>query len=211
MKKAIEAETKLQLDREGASAVLTAGRVDHCVEQLNIYYDWEWRLADQAATFRVRLEGKGLPTVTLKLPLRAKVNGPRRMRELELVEAQLSLWPSSRRFIDVKANLPDALARPLLEFGIPRLARVGSMRNRRSIVVFEGVGTLEVDMLRLPKGALHYEAEIESPDPATHERLSDLVRSLAPNATPARVSKFALFRREASRASPLPWQEPSRT
>lgn len=205
--RAIEAETKFQLDAAGARAVLAAGRVDRCIDQLNVYYDWEWRLADQGATFRMRLEGNGVPTMTLKVPLRSTLNGPRRMVELELVTAQLSLWPSSRRFIDVRMDLWDAFVDPLLGLGLLRLARVGWLRNKRNVIVFPGVGTLELDVLRLPGGAVYYEVEIESPDPLIHKQLSTVVSRLAPQATPARSSKFALFRTEASRTNRFPWEE----
>jgi len=201
----VEQETKLQLSSGEARALSTAGRLVKSVDQLNIYYDWEWRLANEGATFRVRLESRGAPIITLKLPLRSKVEGPRRMRELELVETQLTLWPSGKRFLNVSEDLLPAFAEPLLRMGMTTLARVGWMRNKRDRLIFDGVGTLELDTVRLPKGVLYHEAEIESPDRVLHTRLTSLVQNLAPHAKPATMSKFALFRLHASQSDWIPW------
>lgn len=195
MPTSIEVETKIELDERDFERVRRAGTVRKCVEQLNVYYDQDWKLAKRAATFRIRmLEGEP-PIVTLKVPVR-RHRGRREAKEVELglrtIEEQLSLW-SSRRTIDVRSHLPANFRKEMVRLGIRVLSRVGWIRNRRYVVEFDPVGSLELDRIELPDGTVAFEAEIESPDLAVHQRLSELIHQLAPSARAAHVSKFERF------------------
>src|SRR5205809_7638472 len=133
MPTSIEVETKIELDERDFERVRHAGILRKCVDQLNIYYDQDWKLAKRAATFRIRMLQGEPPIVTLKVPLR-KHSGRREAREVELglrtIERQLSLW-RSRRVIEVRHHLPATFRKEMTRLGIRVLHRVGWVRNMR--------------------------------------------------------------------------------
>jgi len=194
----LEIETKLELTESDARALLAAGVAGAPVDQLNAYYDSGWRLARSGATLRVRccLGVRGA-VLTAKLPV-AWVGATRTMREMETVLGRpIASGRVAPRELAIRPALPEPIAEALASLGIVRLERVGWLRNRRVTIQVDG-GMLELDRIQLPDGAIVYEAEIEAQDPRVRERLTDIVRRLAPGAQASRASKFERFRRAIS-------------
>jgi uncharacterized protein YjbK len=193
----LEVETKFELTAAGFERLKSAGSVSRCEEQLNVYYDAEWRLADISSTLRIRFFDASAPILTLKIPV-AENGDQRVMREFEV-----ALRPHELRLgrschpprIDVEHELPQEFGEWLLVLGVKQVERMGWVRNTRVVLNVQSVGQLELDRLELPDGTVIYEAEIESRDDCVHERLARFVCRYAPDAKPSRVSKFQRFRK----------------
>jgi uncharacterized protein YjbK len=196
-----ETETKLELSEQDFYAVLHAGSVRKRTAQLNIYFDCDWHLASLAATCRVRIAPEQAQ-LTVKIP--AGLNGTARlMREID-VPIELHEWrathaPPWRRGLNVMRDLPQEVRSELESLGLERLECQGWARNTRYLVRFPGLGDIELDYLRLPKGMKIYEAEIEHPDLHVHQQMTRLIHSLAPSARSVEISKFERFRRALTR------------
>jgi adenylate cyclase class IV len=190
MATATEVETKLHVDAGGYLRILYSGKLISRVDQLNAYYDDQWRLADSGATFRVRLSNGEQSKMTLKLP--ARWNGE--SRSCTEIEEPLDFGLRPPRCL-LCATIPQPFGKPLRDLGIESVRRVGAMRNRRSVVQLGSVGTVELDYARLPGGIDFFEVEIESPDADARRQLAGTVRELAAGATVSHISKFERFRR----------------
>jgi uncharacterized protein YjbK len=186
----IEIESKFELPPEGFEKLKASGIVERCEEQLNVYYDAEWRLANSSATCRVRYNGGSYPVMTLKVPV-SQQGANRVMREYEVVTTGC---PSR---IDVDKELPAEWANVLHPLGVDRLNRVGSVRNTRFVVVVKSIGALELDRLELPDGSVVHEVEIETDDRSVQRQLTAFVFENVPDAKPSVVSKFQRFRHAA--------------
>ncbi len=162
--------------------------------QLNVYLHDPSRIREGLGYFRVRYESEKAPVATLKIPVGVH-EGVREMVEVERPLAELGpgLAPRPRRWVSVADDLPEEMGAHFRALGIGRLRRLGSMRNLRCVVRVGEAGEVEVDRTTLPDGSLVHEVEIESPDPAVHRALADLVRSWAPSARPSLVGKFTRF------------------
>jgi hypothetical protein len=198
---ALEVEAKLELQRDVYVELLQIGSIKREIEQLNVYYDSEWILAGQGATFRVRFARGAEPVCTLKLPISSDSSGLRVSREIEepLQAATFRLGSSIAlpRIFSVQslsAQYRDALR----DVNVDRLRRVGWVRNLRTAVEIPGLGEVEVDQLRLPNGTTFFEAEIEHADRAVIGRLSRFLTQRWPTVRPSNVGKFERFRRAAT-------------
>lgn len=192
-----EVESKFELDRRGFEALVSAGEIVRREEQLNVYYDTDWRLAEHSVTLRIRFNDRSAPVLALKLPV-SRRGLQRTMREIEFVLSRNSAHGlSSARpiSIDIERDLPVQVQRELILLGVRCVQRVGWVRNTRWVLSINDVGAIEIDQLELPDGNVVYEAEIESPDEVTHRRLANFVCASVPNARPSSESKFQRFRR----------------
>lgn len=188
-----EVETKFELDAAAFERLKSAALITNVTEQLNVYYDCAWELAEHAGTFRVRFALGTRPVVTLKLPV-STIGRRRVMCELETTPDRCfggRHLPSGS--IRVNAQLPEAFEDALTAIGISELSRVGWVRNQRWSLEVDG-DTLELDRLKLPNGQIIYEAEIDTPNTAAHLRLADWIKYWAPTAKPSEISKFQRFR-----------------
>jgi hypothetical protein len=191
-----ETETKLELDASGAERVVGLGVVERQIDQLNVYYDDHWRLAEGRMTVRIRFVHGARPVLTAKV-LRSWEGHRRTMEELE-ISLEGGLGGGARtapREIDVEADLPREIAAPIRAIGCRRLQRVGWVRNQRTVVALPGAARVEVDRLRLPNGAIIFEVEIETPDHAASDRAIAMIRSAVPSAALSRMGKYERFRR----------------
>lgn len=192
----LEIESKFELSAEDFEILKHLGVVIQRKQQLNVYYDTHWKLADSASTLRIRFDDDSDPVLTLKVPV-ARTGPKRTMREFEFaLPAYRSVLSRSRHpaAIDVGRELPQELSDCLLFLGVNRVERVGWVRNTRFVLAIESFGQIELDRLELPDGSVVHEAEIESHDPGAHEYLARLVCERAPAATPSKLSKFQRFR-----------------
>jgi uncharacterized protein YjbK len=182
-----EVETKLELTGEAFQKLLSACRLLKQVEQLNVYYDFEDRLADHAATLRVRYQRCSTPRMTLKIPIES-TGGRRTAVEIE-EEATRSI---PARCMSVSRDLAPSFTEVLLDFGISKVERLGAMRNRRITARLPRGSEIELDRVELPDGSLFFEVEVENDDPAAHDRamaeISDLITYSF-----SEVSKFQRF------------------
>ena len=158
----IEVETKYVLDVNDFARLKGAGSIRRTDNQLNIYYDSGWTLADLAATLRIRITGHGSAIMTAKIPI--SHNGDRRvMREIDidlhrdLPTALRSVHPTS---IDVR-DLPQEIQRYFSGIGVNRLDRVGWVRNTRIVLDVWCGGIIELDRLELPDDTVVHEARSE--------------------------------------------------
>lgn len=188
----LEVESKFEVPADGFETLKQAGTLERREEQLNVYYDANWVLANSSATLRVRINSRGESVLTLKLPISLSGN-QRVMKEFEMPTTKCP------RSIDIDRHLPREFANALSAFGIQKVERVGWVRNTRFVVALGGIGDVELDRLRLPDGTVFHEAEIETTSELAQERLADLVYDLVPAAKPSRVSKFQRFRQAAER------------
>jgi uncharacterized protein YjbK len=195
MATAMEVETKFELNAASFDHLKHVAQVKSCSDQINVYYDRAWRLANHAATFRVRFSKGQAPVLTLKIPVRNR-DDVRVMKEYEyrVGGARHVRAVAQHAEIDVDRELPPDLGLALLRLGVNRLERVGWVRNQRFLLHSPEVGQFELDRLQLPDGRVVYEAEIESEDPQVHERFARWLRSEAPEARASRLSKFQQFR-----------------
>lgn len=199
-----EVETKFELDENGFERLKSAGRIEKCIHQLNVYFDANWVLANRSITFRVRFTPSSPPEATLKLPV--TVDGlTRTMKEIDVPVGQLHDSPETvrlpHRHLDVDKDLPTVLKTEMRRLGLKSLERVGWMRNTRYVIRIDTHGSIELDCTILPDGSTVFEAEIESPDSAVHRKLSQFLLSMVPWAQPSRISKFQRFRRAAEAAN----------
>ncbi|MEO9226594.1 MAG: CYTH domain-containing protein [Gemmatimonadaceae bacterium] len=180
-------------------ALKRLGHIASRAEQLNVYYDAAWKLADSSTTLRIRFKDGADPVLSLKIPV--SHSGSRRvMQEIELTlpKGCPALLPSRHPMrIDVDRQLPDDFCEYLRQLGVKHLERVGWVRNTRYVLEIEDIGSIELDRLELPDGSVVHEAEIESDNDWTHRSLADFVCQYAPQARPSAVSKFQRFRRAA--------------
>ena len=190
----IERETKLTVSPRDHSRIREGGRVLECRDQLNIYLHDPHRLREEIVYFRVRFESGIDPVATLKIPVGWK-GQMREMVEVERPLAELgpSLFPRPRRWVRVDTELPEGFMEHFQALGIQRLRRLGWMRNRRCVIEFGSLGTVELDRTVLPDGEVLYEVEIENPSEEKHRALAERVKSLAPSATYSKVGKFSRF------------------
>jgi uncharacterized protein YjbK len=191
----LEVETKFELDASEFEQLKRSAHVAKCIDQVNVYYDRAWKLAELTATFRVRFSRGKPPVLTLKLPV-SVAGDTRTMQEFEYCLAHRPCVRSVAQYpeIDVDRELPPDLGDVLLRLGVNRLQRLGWVRNRRYVLDVGGPGKIELDELRLPDGQTVYEAEIDTDDRTAQERLANWVRSAVPEARPSLVSKFQRFR-----------------
>ncbi|MBT8396488.1 MAG: hypothetical protein KJN92_05965, partial [Gemmatimonadetes bacterium] len=104
------------------------------------------------------------------------------------------LYPWPRRWVAVERDLPEFISEHLRALGAKRLRRLGWMRNHRSVVFWEGVGSIELDRTVLPDGNILYEVEIEDPSEEKHRALVAKVKSIAPSAAVSMIGKFSRFK-----------------
>ncbi len=197
----IERETKLVVSERDFQRVLADGQLLESTDQLNIYFQDPGLIGKRSGYFRVRLEAGGGGMATLKIPVGWK-GVMREMLELEhpLSEAGPSLSPRPKRWIPVGDNLPEVIAEHLRALGASRLRRLGWMRNHRSVVHWQGLGSVELDRTVLPDGAVLYEVEIEGPSEEQHHALVAKVKSIAPSATISMIGKYSRFKEAAGLA-----------
>ncbi len=200
----IEVETKYVLDADDFARLKRAGRICRTDNQLNIYYDSGWKLADMAATLRIRITGHGSATMTAKVPV--SHTGDRRvMREID-VDLQRDLPAAFRSVHPTSIDVHDLPLEMLLYFsglGVNRLTRAGWVRNTRIVLDVGAGGIIELDRLELPDCTVVHQAEIETSSESEHVRLSQIVSRFALHAEPSTESKFQLFRRAVqSRRTP---------
>lgn len=194
----LETETKLELNRDGFQVILEGGVLRKKVDQLNIYFDSHWKLANRKSTFRIRLSHNKSPQITFKIPV--SINKDRRVaKEFEFdLNAESSGHSHDIRILAktllVKRLLPSDMAAEMKALGIQKLERVGWVRNSRYVVAFYGYGEIELDHLKLPDGSDFFEVEIEESDPLLRNKLVTLIRELVPDARPSLLSKFERFR-----------------
>ncbi len=100
---------------------------------------------------------------------------------------------TSRRWIHVERDLPEAFRGHFQRLGIRRLRRLGWMRNLRCVVELEPTGSVELDRTVLPGGRVRHEVEIEDPSPESRAALQSMIMALAPGARVSRVGKFSSF------------------
>ena len=196
----IETETKLELCETDYLTLSHAGEIRKSTEQLNVYYDWEWVLANSGCTFRVRFSLAGAPIVTLKTPL-SRHEATRTATEIEQVASEL-FGPRPARYSPptlLVDRLPGDYASTLQAMGVSQLRRVGWTRNRRMVLSAGEHGSFELDRLELPGGGVVFEVEIEHPN-GYSDSLVEFVRQRAPSAKPSVRSKFERFC-DASRAA----------
>lgn len=199
---AIEVESKLELSCAAYQTVLSLGVVRKRSEQINVYYDSAWKLADSGATFRIRFTDSSLPVCTLKIPIAVEEPRIRVANEIEAPATRTlgrHLQFSAPREISPHTHLGPQFIDALSSLNIDHLSRVGWVRNCRTVLEVSGVGRIELDRLRLPTGETVYEAEFENDDREVIGRLSRYVVSQCPDARPSVVSKFERFRLAASK------------
>lgn len=197
MNRSMEVELKLELDGASFERLLTMGRLSKRIDQLNVYFDHDWLLADAAITCRVRV-AEGCAMLTVKIP-RGRDGSSRAMLELEdvLPSERLAALRSAgvlRSSVSLRDVLPNAIQEEIASLGVSEVACVGWTRTTRYVLSFDELGELELDRVRLPGGKIAYEVEIEHTDPSVRGRLAELVHQLAPEASPSSLSKFQRFR-----------------
>lgn len=190
----IEKETKLVLSPQDYRRIREGGRVLECTDQLNIYFHDPELLREEVGHFRVRFESGRAPVATLKIP----IGWTGEMREMLEVERPLSdlgpdLFPRPRRWVTVDTGMHEGFMEHFRALGIKRLRRLGWMRNHRTVIELDELGSVELDRTVLPDGRVHYEVEIENPSETEHDALVERVRVLAPSASFTRVGKFSRF------------------
>jgi inorganic triphosphatase YgiF len=202
----LEVETKFEITAADFERLQSIGRVSRREDQLNVYYDAQWTLAERSATLRIRFNDASDPVLTLKVPV--SHDGVQRvMREFEvtLPRCHPSLLPSPHpTSIDVERELPEQIRDYLLCLGVTRVNRVGWVRNTRLVLEIADIGRIELDRLCLPDGSVVHEAEIETSSASVQERLARLVCSYVPAARPSSVSKFQRFHQAATSAASSP-------
>jgi hypothetical protein len=122
------------------------------------------------------------------------------MREFEYKLSRDAYSQEKLRYseFDVDRELPPEISERLLGLGLNRLQYLGGMHNCRYVIVIDNLGSIELDEVSLPDGTHYYEAEIEDADLERHRRLTEWLRSAAPNARRSHVSKFERFRTAVS-------------
>ena len=200
MSKVLEVESKWILSREDYDALLASCRILKTVDQLNIYFDDNWSLAQIGATCRIRL-APGEQQFTLKFPAARMKENARSSWEInldlrEVFDCKIGIV----HHVDV-SSLPRSATEALTALDVSHLDRVGRMRNKRRVVEWPGVGRFELDSFCLPGNEWMFEAEIETEDDDLRRALIAAVRRVAPNAKPSEKSKFQRFREAAERAA----------
>ena len=199
----LETESKFELTPEAFERLKALGNIARQEDQLNVYYDAQWKLAEHSATLRVRFHAGARPVLTLKLPV-SHAGSHRVMKEFEVVLSNKrgSCLRSPRpNSIDIETQLPKQFRDRLRELGITQVQRVGWVRNMRVVVIIENMGQLELDRLELPDGSVVHEVEIESRSESVRNHLADVVCRYAPDAMPSKINKFQRFRLAATIAS----------
>jgi uncharacterized protein YjbK len=206
MQQQLEVETKFELTADGFRELQAIGRICGKQDQLNVYYDADWKLAESSATLRIRFSCSSEPVLTLKVPV-SRSGAVRVMQEFEigLVSHRSTLCRSKRpTAIDVERELPSELGDSLMCLGVYHVRRVGWVRNTRLAIEVSEVGRIELDRLELPDGSIVHEAEIETNSDWAQQRLAELVCNHAPEAKPSTINKFQRFRQAAMHAAAGP-------
>ena len=199
MSSKIELESKFEVSSADFERLLKEAPVARTIQQENVYFDRDWRLAELSATCRLRLSSDHLPALELKLPV-AMHEGRRQMLEFSSSLSQaIASWLIHSKGIDVDSEFPPEIATPLLRLGVKQLYRMGRLPNSRYVLRLAD-GEVELDRAELPSGEHFCEVEIEESDVARHKRLVEWLRARVPSAQPSRLSKFQRLR--ADLASP---------
>src|SRR4051794_11780822 len=128
-----EIESKLTITRPDYEQLLESCLVVRRIDQLNVYFDEHWTLADAGATCRIRCAPDESPTFTLKVPLSWDKDGTRRSIEIESpAHAAYSHFSLFLREIDSHHFAPEVRG-VLQQLNVSTLRRVGCMRNVRQI------------------------------------------------------------------------------
>lgn len=186
-----EIETKVEVSEQGFARLLSVCRLLRRDDQLNVYYDFENRLAGQSATLRVRYQKSAQPKVALKIPVHVQ-GGCRTAIE---VEEPLSRRTKPGRSMLVDRDLAPSLRPYLRELGLPRVERVGAMRTCRVTAELPGGVVVELDRVELPGGGMFYEVEVENPDPTVHDRALVAIKEVVDDFSFSQLSKFERFLR----------------
>lgn len=208
----LEVETKFELTANGFECLKAIGRVCRREDQLNVYYDAEWKLANNSATLRIRFHDRSNPVLTLKIPI-CRSGAQRVMRELEIAlsrQGPMLLRSQHPTSIDVERDLPKELGQYLLCIGVHHVQRVGWVRNTRLVLEISDVGYIELDRLELPDGSVVHEAEIETESAWAQERLAQIVCRHVPDAKPSTANKFQRFRQAAMEGYALSVAQPEK-
>jgi len=203
-----EVESKWTISRHDYDQLIGQCSLVKRVEQLNVYFDERWTLADAGATCRIRFSRNESPTFTLKVPVSWDSTGTRRSIEIEsparAAFTHFSLFLTTFDFEDFAPEVRRAL-QPLR---ISKLRRVGRMRNVRQVLLLPSGRSFELDSFTLPGGERGYEVEIEEDDDLVRAAIVSEICEIIPSALPSRVSKFQRFteaarrRRESSDSTP---------
>lgn len=191
-----EVETKLTVSKEDFESLLQHGKVQDCINQLNVYFDQGHQLSSRASTFRIRLFGAGKPSVmTLKVPVQSENRDLDETRRTLEVEKELDSHNAEHppKGLDVAQDLPSEFETELSKLNLSYLQRLGAMRTWRHLVQISSDVIIEADHVRLPSGEEFYEIEFESESPERHQEVLDTIRDLISSSVPSRCSKYERF------------------
>jgi uncharacterized protein YjbK len=201
MAKAQEVESKLTISRPDHDQLLKKCHVVKRIDQLNVYFDEQWTLADAGATCRVRCASDESPTFTLKVPLAWEEDGTRRSIEIEApVHAACAQFSLFLMALDSEHFAPEVKG-VLRQLNVSTLRRVGRMRNIRQVLRLPSGKTFELDSFSLPDGEHCFEVEVEEENDLKRRAIVSEILKLIPEAHPSQVSKFQRFTEAARRSS----------
>lgn len=191
---AYEVESKWSIIKGDFDRLLSRCVVLRRFDQLNVYFDNDWVLANAGATCRVRFVPQGGVTFTLKIPVLWESDGARRSIEIEspahsAFQRGFQVCRTELNFSLLNPELRSALS-PL---NVSVLRRVGWMRNSRHVIRLPSGWVVELDRFTLPGGEAGFEIEIEEEGLEKRAAILSELRSLVPAAVPSNLSKFQRF------------------
>lgn len=199
MSQPVEVESKWTISRFDYDHLIGQCSVVNRVEQLNVYFDEQWALAEAGATCRIRFLPGESPTFALKVPVSWDSDGTRRSIEIESpAHAAFSQFSLFLMAFEFEHFMPE-VRRALQPLHVSTLRRVGRMRNVRQILRLPSGKTFELDSFTLPGGEIGYEAEVEEIDDLLRSMIVSEIRKITPSALPSRLSKFQRFTEAARR------------
>ncbi len=204
MAHSFEVESKWTISRHGYDRLISLCSLVRRIDQLNVYFDDEWALADAGATCRVRFASHEPPTFTLKVPVFWGADGTRRAIEIESpAHAAVMQFSFFLKTFEIGQFRPE-VKRALRPLNVSTLRRVGRMRNVRQVLILPSGGTFDLDSYTLPGGELGFEVEVEEENDFKRAAIVTEICDLIPGALPSNVSKFQRFTEAARRNFALP-------
>lgn len=195
----IEVESKWTISQRGYYQLMSWCSHVKSIDQLNVYFDEQWTLADAGATCRIRCAPHLRPMFTLKLPVSWDKGGTRRSIEIES-PVQVAFTNFSLFVLAFNsAHLNSEVRNALHQLNVSTLRRVGRMRNIRHVLALPSGDHFELDKFTLPGREVVYEVEIEDVDDDRRASIVSAICDLDPSAFPSRLSKFQRFTEAARR------------
>lgn len=180
-------ESRFELSKEHFEGLFRRAQLNREREFASAYYDRHGRLAANQVVFLVRREAE-VASFELEAP---KELSPRQGQDASAIAPVA--WVDTgfeEAAIDVDDELPPDIGSILLELGVDRLDRLGTVQQRSYVLCIPTIGEIELERGMLPNDSIYFEAVVASAEETVRDQLLVWLHREAPSARPVNESLF---------------------